>query len=118
MTITLTPLSKNQWVKVGFLVLWLAASFGLAALTAWIAKDRNWLATMPGYNFIIYGLSQVFQDEASTEESELPSSVAGLAEQVALQVPLPSPPSSLPTPATLTTAPLGLVSDKTDTTAQ
>ena len=72
MTITLTPLTRSQWFKVIAVFFWLAVSTGFAALTAWLAKDKTWLATMPAYNLALVVLKQIFQQEEDSAVSQLP----------------------------------------------
>ena len=100
MVITLTPISKNQWSKVGKVFLWLALSFLIALVPSYLTNHYTWLATTPAVNFVLYTLSQIFQQDLTEAESELPASDQAQVGQVVSQVTSLEPASDLPTPAT------------------
>ena len=100
MTITLTRITKSQWFKVVKVFFWLALSTGLAALTAWLAKNKSYLATLPAYNIVIYTLTQLFINEEHQSEGRLPVAVQDRVGPILAQVDSQFPPSDPPTPAT------------------
>lgn len=100
MTITVTKITNSQWTKVGKVFLWLLLSSGLAALTAWLASNKNYLATMPAYNVIIVALSQLFQNEEAQAQSQIPVVVQPEVNQVVDAVEANEPTVPAPTPTT------------------
>lgn len=71
MTITLTKPTANQWAKVFKVILWLAISALFAAGTAVLANDKNYLATLPGWNILGVFVLQIFQQEDDKANAEL-----------------------------------------------
>lgn len=100
MTITITSLSRNQWAKVGRVFLWVALSLGLSAVVAYATHRWDWLLASPGVNVIIVALTQVFQQEVTDSEDQLPVEVQGPVDQVVAQVDPQLSPSDPPIPAT------------------
>jgi len=93
-------ITKNQWLKILKVAIWVGLSFGLAVLTAWITKDYKWVASAPAYNVIIVAISQLFQTETTASLSQVPPAVQPVVYQVVSQVEALEPPSNPPTPAT------------------
>ena len=93
-------ITKNQWLKILKVAIWVGLSFGLAVLTSWITKDYKWLASAPAYNVIIVTISQLFQTETTNSLSQVPVVVQPVVDQVVSQVESLEPQSDLPTPAT------------------
>ena len=82
MTISITKISSNQWFKVLKVLFWVVLSSGLAALTAWLAKDKTWLVTMPAYNVVLVAITQLFQSEETQAETQVPAQDKSLLDVV------------------------------------
>ena len=91
MTIEITKLSKAQWGKVGKVILWLAVASACAALTAYIAKNPVWLATLPGWNVLGVFIQGLLTNEQTNALNAVPADVKAEAEQV---VPAITPPTT------------------------
>ena len=105
MTINITPITKNQWFKVLKVAVFLAASFLIALVPAWLTKNLHWLAVFPGVNLILVALAQLFQTEATTYEGQLTPVDQALVGQVGRLIEPQLPQSDLPTTATPPSAP-------------
>jgi hypothetical protein len=72
MTITLTPLSKNQYKKVGIAVLYIAISIGISVVVALLTRNKNFLALTPVLNIVgVFG-TKVFEQDADADLAGLP----------------------------------------------
>ena len=82
MTITLTKYTHNQWVKVGNVAGWLAASLACSALLAYITNHPALFGTTaPLFNFAGVALLQVFKQEETDSINNLPKGVQQEAKQ-------------------------------------
>jgi hypothetical protein len=75
MTITLTPLNKKQWAKVGSVCLWLVVSAACAAATAAITKNLFGLFSMPVWNLVGVVFQGIFTQEETAALDHLSPSL-------------------------------------------
>jgi|ERR1019366_8431273 hypothetical protein len=106
MTVTLTSLSEHQWGRVGKVILWLIISAVLAGVTAWIAKDKNYLATLPAWNVLGVLVTQILNEEETSAVSKLPASLEPTADKIDTEVATVLPEIVKPTVEAPVTAPV------------
>lgn len=97
---TITPITKNQGLKIADVTLWLALSFIITLIPAYISKHYLWLAGVPVVNLLIFTLSQLFQTELSQSEQQLSPVDRVVVNQVESQAGQLIRPSVPPTSAT------------------
>lgn len=75
MSISISKLSRNQWLKVAKVFLWLTLSFVITLVPAFLTKHAQWLAATPGVNFVLYTLSQLFQNDLANAQGQVPVTI-------------------------------------------
>jgi hypothetical protein len=83
MTITLTPISKGQWKKVGVVAVWIILTNGIGILVAWLTKQPSLLAIGPALNVLGKAVQSVFETEEQAAITSLPANAQPEAQQVA-----------------------------------
>ena len=83
MVITLTPLSKSQWKKVGQVAFWVVLSLAPAGAIALLTKNDKWLATLPGWNVFGVMIKQVLTQEQAAAEAHLPADAVAPVQEAA-----------------------------------
>lgn len=106
MTLTLTGITKAQWSKVAKVFFWLALSFVISLVPAYLTKHYQYLAGAPAINLVLYTLTQIFQQELTGAEGQLPATDQASVDQAVSQVLSRETPSDPPTPATPTSIPV------------
>lgn len=92
MTLTLSPLTKNQWKGVAKVTAWTVVSLACAIALALIEKNNVYLATTPLFNIFGKFIQGLLVTEEAVAISHLPSEVASVVEEAQSSLD-PTPPA-------------------------